>query len=170
MEFDLAVTIRRPPAVVFALLLDVGDYGDRSPSALVPVMEKAPPGPTGPGTLWHEVVRLGPGMRMTIWSEVQEVVPDRLLRERYWASWMTGTLLYTLETAAEGTRLRLRKTLRPKGLLRLFDRPIASMLGPRELWRLEGIRDLLEASPPVPGAAARPGTRSNPGAATIRSP
>lgn len=170
VEFDLAVTIRRPPAVVFALLLDVGDYGDRSPSALVPVMEKTPPGPTRPGTLWHEVVRLGPGMRMTIWSEVQEVVPDRLLLERYWASWMTGTLLYTLEPTADGTRLRLRKSLAPKGPLRLLDRPIARMLGPKELWRLEGIRDLLEASLPVPGAAARPGTPSNPGVASILSP
>lgn len=162
MEFDLAVTIRRAPAVVFALLLDVGDYGDRSPSALVPVMDKAPPGPTRPGTLWHEVVRLGPGMRMTIWSEVLEVVQDRLLRERYWSSWMAGTLLYTLEPAADGTLLRLQKTLVPKGALRLFDRLIARTLGPKEQWRLEGIRDLLEASPPIPGAAARPGTRSHP--------
>jgi len=170
MEFDLAVTIRRAPAVAFALLLDVGDYGDRSPSALVPIMEKTPTGPTRPGTLWHEVVRLGPGMRMTIWSEVQEVVPDRLLRESYWASWMTGTLLYTLEPTADGTRLRLQKALWPKGPLRLFDRSIARMLGPKELWRLEAIRDLLEASPPVPGAAARPGTRSNPGATRIPAP
>lgn len=165
MEFDLAVTIRRPPAVVFALLLDVGDYGDRSPSSLVPVMEKSPSGPTRPGTLWHEVVRVGPGMRMTVWSEVLEVDPERVLRERYWSSWMTGTLDYTLEPTTDGTRLRLRKTLVPKGPLRLLDRPIAAMLGPRELWRLEAIRDLLEAAPPVPGAAARPGSPSRQGAA-----
>jgi uncharacterized protein YndB with AHSA1/START domain len=162
VDFDLAVTIRRPPAVVFALLLDVGDYGDRSPSALVPVMEKIPSGPTRPGTLWHEVVRIGPGMRMTIWSEVLEVEPDRRLRERYWSSWMTGMLDYALDPTADGTVLHLHKTLVPKGQLRVFDRPIAAMLGPKELWRLEAIRDLLEASPPVPGAAARPGTRSNP--------
>jgi hypothetical protein len=163
VEFDLTVSIRRPPDVVFALLLDVGDYGDRSPSALVPVMDKTPPGPTGPGTLWHEVVRLGPGMRMTVWSQVLEVEPDRLLREDYWASWMTGTLLYTLDPTPEGTTLRLRKTLTPKGPLRVLDGPIARMLGPKEMWRLQAIRDLLEASPPVAGAAARPGTRSHPG-------
>jgi hypothetical protein len=147
---------------VFAFLLDVGDYGDRSPSSIVPVMEKVPPGPTAPGTVWHEVVRLGAGMRMTIWSDVLEVTPDRLLRESFRASWMTGTLLYTLEPTGDGTLLRLRKTLAPKGVLRVFDRLVARMLGPREQWRLEAIRDLLEGSPPVPGAAARPGTRSNP--------
>lgn len=163
MEFDLAVTIRRPPPVVFALLLDVGDYGDHTPSSLVPVMEKVPPGPTRPGTRWHEVVRLGPGLRMTIWSEVTEIDPDRRLVERFWASWMRGLLTYTLEPVADGTCLSLLKSLVPTGPLRVLDGPIARMLGPKELWRLESIRDLLEAAPPVPGAAARPGTPSNPG-------
>lgn len=125
-------------------------------------MEEPPPGPTEAGTPWHEVIRLGPRMRMTVWSEALEVDPDRLLRERSWASWMTGTLLDTHEPTADGTTLRLRKTLRPKGLLRVLDRPIVAMLGPQELWRLEAIRDLLGAAPPVVGAAARPGTRSNP--------
>ena len=170
MDFDIPITIRRPPPVVFAFFLDLGDYGDRSPSSLVPVMEKTPPGPTRPGTLWHEVVRLGPGMRMTIWSEVTEVEPHRRLRERYWSSWMRGTLEYTLEPVADGTLLRLRKSLTPKGLLRVLDRPIAAMLRPQEVWRLGAIRDLLEAAPPVPGAAARPGTPSNPAAAAGDSP
>ena len=165
MEFDLSIEVHRPPPVVFAMFLDIGDYGDRSPEAIVPVMEKIPPGPTRPGTVWHEVIRLGPGMRMAVWSEVTLIQPDRRLEERFWASWMRGTLEYTLEPASDGTLLRLRKSLTPKGILRILDRPIAAMLRPREVWRLEAIRDLLEAAPAVPGAAARPGTPSRPGAA-----
>jgi hypothetical protein len=102
---------------------------------------------------------------MTVWSEVTEVEPDRRLRERYWSSWMRGTLEYTLEPVPDGTLLRLRKSLSPKGPLRVLDRPIAAMLRPKEVWRLGAIRDLLEAAPPVPGAAARPGTPSNPAVA-----
>jgi len=145
VDFDLPITIRRPPSAVFALLVDPQDYGDHTPSSVVPVLEKLPPGPTRPGTRWHEVVRLGPGMRMTIWSEVTAVEPDHRLRERYWSSWMRGTLEYTVEPVADATLLRMLKTLTPKGPFRLLERPIASMLRPREVERLEEIRDLLEA-------------------------
>jgi hypothetical protein len=82
---------------------------------------------------------------MTVWSEVTAVEPGSRLTERFWSSWMGGTLDYTVVAAGEGTLLRQRESLRPKGLLRLLDRPIAAMLRPNLVARLGAIRDLLEA-------------------------
>jgi hypothetical protein len=82
---------------------------------------------------------------MTVWSEVATLEPGSRMTETFWSSWMRGTLDYTVVAEGRGTLLRQRETLTPKGPLRLFDRPIAAMLGPAVIRRLEAIRDLLEA-------------------------
>jgi len=145
VDFDLAVRIRRRPSDVLAFFIDLQDHVDRSPSSPVPELEKIPPGPTHVGTRWREVVRLAPGVRMTVWSEVATLEPGSRMTETFWSSWMRGTLDYTVVAEGRGTLLRQRETLTPKGPLRLFDRPIAAMLGPAVIRRLEAIRDLLEA-------------------------
>jgi hypothetical protein len=88
---------------------------------------------------------MAPGVRMTVWSEVAALEPDRRMTETFWSSWMRGTLDYTVAADGDGTLLRQRETLTPKGPLRLFDRPIAAMLRPAVTRRLADIRDLLEA-------------------------
>jgi hypothetical protein len=143
VDFDLAIAIRRPPPDVLAFFVDVQDHVD--PTSPVPVMEKTPPGPTQVGTRWREVVKVGPGVRMTIWSVVTGIEPGVRLEERFSSSWMHGMLEYTVAPTAEGTLLRQRETLTPKGPLRLLDRPIAAMLGPNLVKRLQQIRELLEA-------------------------
>lgn len=145
MNFDIAVKVRRPPAVVLAFFVDIQDHVDPSPSSPVPELEKIPAGPTVVGTRWREVVRMAPGVRMTVWSEVAALEPDRRMTETFWSSWMRGTLDYTVAADGDGTLLRQRETLTPKGPLRLFDRPIAAMLRPAVTRRLADIRDLLEA-------------------------
>ena len=74
------------------------------------------------------------------------VEPDRRFAETFVSGWMHGTLEYTVSATGDGTLLRQRETLTPKGLLRLFDRPIAAMLRPALVKRLEETRDLLEAA------------------------
>jgi hypothetical protein len=145
VDFDIAVTVRRPPPDVLAFLVDIQDHVDPSPSSPVPEMEKIPPGPTRVGTRWREVVRLAPRVTMTVWSEVAALESGRRLAERFWSWWMRGTLEYTVVADGDGTLLRQRETLTPKGPLRLLDRPIAAMLGPAVTRRLADIRDVLEA-------------------------
>ena len=155
MDFDLAITIRRPPAVVLAFFIDIQDRLDPSPSSPVPELEKVPAGPTTVGTRWREVVKLAPGVRMTVWSTVTAIEPGRLLAETFTSAWMHGTLEYTVSPTGNGTLLRQRETLTPKGPLRLFDRPIAAMLRPALVKRLEDVRDLLEAGAEEAAGAAR---------------
>lgn len=143
MEYDLSVTIRRPPAAVFALLADVQDH--IHPGSPVPVMEKIPPGPTRVGTRWREVVRLAPFVSMTIWSEVTAFEPGRRLEETFRGPWLRGSLAYTIEPLPEGCRLRQRQTLNPHGPLRLMARLMGRMFRPRMAARLESIRAGLEA-------------------------
>jgi hypothetical protein len=95
------------------------------------VLTKSPPGPTGVGTRWHEVVRVLPFLRMTVHSVVTAIDADRRLVLDFASSWMRGTLEYTFEPTADGGAvLRQRETLMPRGPLRLADRAIARMLRP----------------------------------------
>ena len=143
VEFDLSVTVRRRPDEVLAFVADVQRYGDHSP--LVPEMEKIPDGPTRVGTRWREVVRLAPGLRMTVWSEVVSYEPTECLVESFHAGRMGGRLAYTVTPIPGGMLFRQRETLTPKGPLRLFDAQIAGMLGPNLTARLQAIRDQLDA-------------------------
>jgi hypothetical protein len=143
MEYDLSIDIRRPPTEVFALLADVQEHalGRGSP---VTAMEKLPPGPTRIGTRWHEVIRVAPGLRMTVWSEATAVDPPRQLSERFVGPGMQGELTYLLESIPGGTRLHQRESIRPVGLARLVAPLIDRMLRPRLVQRLDEIRRLLE--------------------------
>lgn len=156
MDFDLSIEIRRPAADVFAFLADVQRYGDHRPGSLVPIMEKVPAGTTRLGTRWHEVVRLGPFAHMTIWSEVTALDPPRRLGERFHAWWMEGRLEYTIECAGEGSTLRQREYLEPRGPLRALDGVVRRMLRPNLVRRLAGIRDLLESGVAVVPHAGGP--------------
>jgi hypothetical protein len=145
VDFDLAVTIHRPPEATWALLDDIQDHV--RPDSPVPEMEKIPPGPVRVGTRWREVVRLAPFLTMTMWTEVTAVERGRLLGETFRGPWMTGRLTYEIEPVAEGCVLHQRETLAPHGPLRMVTGTMDRMLRPRLTARLESIRDLLEASP-----------------------
>jgi len=152
VELDLAVTIRRPPAVVYAFFVDVQAHVDEASRSIVPELEKVTPGPTRVGTRWREVVRVAPGVRMTIWSEATEVEPDRRLIETFTSAWMRGTLEYAITPTADGCELRQRQAVMPRGPFRLLDRPLAGLFRARIAARLEGIRDFLEAGQSTPQA------------------
>ena len=144
MDFDLSVTIKRPPEAVYAVLADIQKY--IVPGSSVPEMEKVPAGPTKVGTRWREVVRLIPHLTMTMWSEVTALEPGRRLDETFRGPWMTGQLSYTVAPSDGGSILRQRETLTPHGPLRVVGRQMHGMLRPRLVARLASIRTLLEAA------------------------
>jgi Polyketide cyclase / dehydrase and lipid transport len=150
MDFDLAITIRRPPEAVWPVLDDIQAYAD-APGSPVPEMEKIPPGPVHVGTRWREVVRLLPGVTMTVWSEATAVEAGRRLEEDFRGPLMTGHLAYELEPAPAGCVLHQRETLTPHGPLSLVAGPMEGMLRPRLEHRLEEIRDLVESGASAPG-------------------
>ena len=143
LEFDLAVEIRRPPEDVYAFLL-AKEQHPQPPGSPVLRLDRLTPGPPGVGTRWIEVVRVGPGMSMTVRSQADQVQPGIALGERFASSWFTGRLAYTFEPTPAGTRLRQKETLRPRRPLALLDKPIDAALRPRLLGRLADIRDILE--------------------------
>ena len=144
MEYDLSVTIRRPPERVFAFLEDVQDDA-AGPGSPVAEMEKIPPGPTGVGTRWREVVRVAPLVRWTIWSEVTAFEPGRVLEETFRGPFMSGWIRYEVEPAGGGTVLRQLETYSPRGPMRLLGARLGRMLGSRIEARLKAIRDGLES-------------------------
>ncbi len=144
MDYDLAVSIRRPPEAVWAFLDDVQDHIGE-PGSPVPEMEKIPPGPVRVGTRWREVVRLLPGMRMTIWTVATEVDPGRRLAEVWRGPWMTGRIVYDIEPTEDGSVLHQRETMSPEGPLALMSGRMDRMFRPRITARLDSIRDQLEA-------------------------
>jgi hypothetical protein len=150
MDFDLAIPIKRAPDEVFRFLADIQRYGDHRPGSRVPVMDKVTPGPTRVGTRWHEVVRLAPRLHMTVWSWVTEYEPPRRMLESFRSSWMRGWIEYRVEPTEAGAILHHRESLIPRGPLRWLDRPIARMLRPNLVARLQSIRGLLEGGAVVP--------------------
>lgn len=144
MDFDLAVTIRRSPATVWALLDDVQDHVHR-PGSPVAEMEKMPPGPVRVGTRWREIVRLAPFLAMTVTSEVTAVETGRRLEERFNGPWMSGRIVYEIEPIEGGSRLRQHETWTPHGPLRLAGGIMGRMLSVRLTARLAAIREVLEA-------------------------
>lgn len=145
MIFDETVVINRPPKVVFDRLADIQE-GASSPGSPVLEMEKIPPGPTGVGTRWREVVRLSKRRSMTMWSEVTGIEPDSMLAERFWGGSMRGILIYTISSHPAGSSLRQQERLEAVGWLSAFGWAVGRMLRPRLHERLLSIRDDLEAA------------------------
>ena len=145
MEFDESVRIARPAAEVFARLADIQTTAVY-PGSPIAAMDKIPPGPTTVGTQWREVVRLGRKRTMTMWSQVSDIQPGRLLEERFWGGSMCGTLVYTLTPEGGNTILRQHETMRTVGWLRPFGWIVGRMLRPRLHTRLLGLRTEFEAA------------------------
>lgn len=146
LDFDLAIEIRRAPEDVYTFLIDKEQH-PRPPGSPVLRLDRLTSGPVRVGTRWIEVIRVGPGMSLTVRSQADQVEPGVALGERFTSTWFTGRLSYTLEPVPVGTRLRQQETLRPRGPLALLDGPIDAALRPRLLSRLVDIRDLLENPP-----------------------
>lgn len=143
LAFDLAIEIRRAPEDVYQFLVDKDLYR-QPPGSPVLRLDRLTPGPAWVGTRWIEVVRLGPGMSMTVGSQADRVEPGVALGEQFTSTWFTGRLTYTFQPIPAGTRLRQQQTLRLRGPLALLAGPIDAALRPRLLSRLADIRDVLE--------------------------
>lgn len=143
MRFDGSVRIERSRQDVFAVLVDVQDWAT-GPDSPVVLMEKLPGGPTAVGTQWRELVRLGFGRTLTMWSEVTDIEPGRLLALRFWGGHMRGDLVYTLTGDGTHSVLRQRETLVTEGPLRPFGWLVGFVLASRLSRRLQDLRDRIE--------------------------
>lgn len=153
LDFDLAVEIRRPPAVVYDVLAHKERYAVH-PGSPVSRLERLTPGSTRVGTRWVEVVPLLPGVRLTIRSVSDRAEPGVSLGESFTSALFAGHLLYTFEPVDGGTRLRQRQTLLLRGPFGPLARQVDAALRPRLLRRLADIRDLLETADDGAGEAA----------------
>jgi Polyketide cyclase / dehydrase and lipid transport len=108
-------------------------------------MVKEPSGPTTVGTVWHEAVRLAPGLWLHVDSVVTEAQQPYRLGMRFRSLWFTGSLTYEIEPAGGGSVLRQREELLPRRLLRPFRGVIEQQLRPRLRQRLGDIKSVLEA-------------------------
>lgn len=145
MEFELSVTINRPPADVFAFLRDKDAY-QQKPGSPVLALDKTTPGPAGVGTRYREVVQMLPFARGEILSEITRFEPDRCLEEDFSGAGMEGHLAYEFVPQNGGTLLIQREHLRARGILRLVAPVIRVTLGRQLRRRLDGIRRELEGS------------------------
>ena len=143
MDFELSISIDRPPADVFAFLRDKDKYPQESDSPVL-LLEKTTPGPPGVGTRYHEVLQMLPFYRGAIDSEITRFEPDEFLEEDFEGLGMSGHLAYQFVPEGEGTRLIQRETLQYRGILRLLEPLIQRVLGRRLIERLEGIKEILE--------------------------
>jgi uncharacterized protein YndB with AHSA1/START domain len=144
MEFEFTAVIHCPPTDVFALFRDVDQYNEHEGSP-VPVLDKITDGPVGVGTRYREVVRMMPGVTMTVLSEVTGYEPERYLASEWHSNVMEGHLAYVFEPVDGGTRVVQKMTLEPKGVLRVFSPLIKAMFSRAVGRRLEEIKALLES-------------------------
>ena len=144
MEFEFTAMIHCPPADVFALFRDIDQYNEHKGSP-VPVLDKITDGPVGVGTRYREVVRMLPGVMMTILSEVTGYEPERYLASDWRSAVMEGHLAYTFAPVDGGTRVIQKMSLNPRGILRVFSPLIKVMFSRAASRRLVEIKALLEA-------------------------
>lgn len=148
MRFELAVTVARSPAEVFAFLRDKHLHA-QEPGSPVLVLEKATPGEVDVGTRYRELVRMLPGVRGEIRSTITRCERDRALEEDFSGAGMHGHLAYTLRPERDGTRLEQRQTLELAWWLRPLRPLVRRAFAQRLRARLDDIAALLA---PVEGA------------------
>lgn len=144
MEFEFAAVIHCPSADVFALFRDIDQYNEHKGSP-VPILDKITDGPVEVGTRYREVVRMMPGVMMTIYTEITDYKPERYLAMRWCSNVMEGDLAYTFDPVGGGTRVIQKMSLNPKGILRVLSPLIRAMFSRTAGRRLEEIKALLEA-------------------------
>ena len=93
MNFELSITINRPPEDVFTFLRDKDQFLQEEGSP-VRLIEKITPGPIGVGTRYREIVQITPFIQAEIHSEITYFEPSGALEEDFWASGMSGHLAY----------------------------------------------------------------------------
>lgn len=145
MDFELSVTIARPPTAVFAFLRDkhLHATGDGSPVLL---LEKTTPGAVGVGTRYVERVRMLPAVHGTIRSIVTRFEPDRVLEEDFEGAGLRGHLAYTFLREGGGTRLVQCQSLELAPWLRPFQPWVRRAFARRLRDRLDGIAEVLDAA------------------------
>lgn len=145
MNFEVSITIYRPPAVVFAFLRDKDKFHQPEGSPVL-ALEQTTPGPAGVGTRYREVVQMLPFVRGEILSVITRFVPGEALEEDFEGAGFKGHLAYTFVPENDATRLIQRETMYALGWRKVFEPMIQRPFARRLRARLEAIRTVLESS------------------------
>jgi hypothetical protein len=143
MEFFVSSLVNRPIEEVFAFLRDI-DRHPRDPQSVVPTYSKLTPGPVATGTRYLEVVRMLPGLKWQVSSEIVLIQPPRVLALRWSGRGMHGQTRYELQPVDTQTSLAQRQDLFLHGLLRLFCPLVRLSFGRALAWRMAAIKETLE--------------------------
>jgi carbon monoxide dehydrogenase subunit G len=146
MRFDTEVTVRRPPAEVFAFLSDI----ERIPLWVEEMRSVRPtsPAPLALGSTFEaEASFLGRSLASP--HTVTGYEPDHLFAYRAEGGPLPGTLRYTFAPAQGGTRVRVEAEVEPAGAYRLAG-PLLRSAG-RGVYRrsLERLKRVLEGTTPA---------------------
>jgi carbon monoxide dehydrogenase subunit G len=112
--FDYSVRIERPPAAVFAFMMDFSNWPKWG--SLVQKLEIVGDGDLGVGSQLMVTVEVGGRIRRMT-SEVWAFEPGRRYGVRNTADGVTGVFEYRLEPEQAGTRIRFSCDIRPHGLM-----------------------------------------------------
>lgn len=141
MHFANSVNIRRPPAEVFAFLVDPANIPKWNYA--IDSVRQISPGPIGVGTRIQQT-------RSVPRPTTEELVITELVLERRMVldgdiGPLSGTLSYQIEAVPEGTRLTNTADLSGRGPLRLLAPLATSRVRDAVAANLNKLRDLLES-------------------------
>jgi uncharacterized protein YndB with AHSA1/START domain len=143
MQFELSTVIDRTPPEVFAFLADMRNHPQEEGTKVLHV-EKTTSGPIGAGTRFREVVQMLPLVRVEMISEVTAYEPDQRVIFTWRGGGMEGELALAFKLQNGSTRVALRETIRPQGLMRLAEPLIGRAFEDTQARRLEGLKRTLE--------------------------
>jgi uncharacterized protein YndB with AHSA1/START domain len=141
IELDREIEVNRPPEAVFAYLSDLSRLPAWQPA--VQLAEQTTPGAIGPGTQFRLVFR-GPTGPVEAAGEIVEFDRPRRIGLRSVSGPVDLNGGLDFEPTDGGTRLRIRATIDPKGMLRFMEGMIKNTIEREIPAALESLRDQLE--------------------------
>jgi uncharacterized protein YndB with AHSA1/START domain len=150
MKVELKIYINRPPEAVFTFLRDKHLHRQKPGSAVL-ALDKVTSGEVAVGTRFREVVRMLPGYRGMIESEITDFQPFMLLGETFTGPGMRGKLLYHFCSDVGGTTLTQIQEFTFSKWMKALKPMVRVTLGYMLRRRLREIKALLERIPETSG-------------------
>lgn len=144
IRYSSAVTIDRPPRVVFDALLDPNRYGEWTPMV---DMEFDGDGPPQRGTTGRFRLAEGPVKDM-LRTEIVELEPERRIVFRTTHPSLTWLATIDLRPDGEGTRVTYGGEMALHGWKRILEPIIGAEVSKGEAREIEKLKSILEAERP----------------------
>jgi hypothetical protein len=142
VRFKFEIKIKKPFNEVYNFFWSL-DEQDFSNNKLVPVYELITDGPRKVGSKIKEIVKTR-YYEMEIYTEIIEVVPNKILGYRFHGGGVKGMLTYVFEPESDGTRLIQEVEISFIGFRKILNPLLPYTYGRTAEWRLKEIKKLLE--------------------------